>query len=117
MYRSTGYYMYIEVSDSSAPGSKAHLASPFITPSNSPRCMEFYFHMWGVNIDMLNVYLVAFGDSLPVDPHVTLFGDRGNQWLSAVVDILPEFSKTYRVILRNPIKALFNLLVFGSSLF
>ncbi|XP_072039248.1 MAM and LDL-receptor class A domain-containing protein 2-like [Amphiura filiformis] len=95
---SGGYYMYLECSDSyEDPGDVAHLASPYLNPTTEPPCMEFYYHMWGADVDMLNIYVVEFGSSMPIDPHLTLFGDRGNQWLQALVD-MPILAKPYRVI-------------------
>ncbi len=89
--------MYIECSDSvNGPGDVAQLGSPYLNPTTGHRCLEFYYHMWGTAIDMLNVYVVEFGSSMPIDPNLSLFGDKGNQWLQGSLD-MPMFSRSYRV--------------------
>ena len=89
--------MYLECSDTyDLPGDVAQLGTPYLTPTSQPRCLEFYTHMWGGDIDMLNIYVVAFGDTPSIDPQMTLYGDHGNQWFQALLDI-PVFSRPYQV--------------------
>lgn len=49
-----GYYMYTEVS-SQRSGDKAQLLSPRY-PKTSGKCLQFWYHMYGVDIGTLAVY-------------------------------------------------------------
>ncbi|XP_066300039.1 MAM and LDL-receptor class A domain-containing protein 2-like [Branchiostoma lanceolatum] len=76
----SGYYLYVETSSPRVPGDVARIAS-FIIDENPRDCyMRFYYHMLGIAIGNLNVYIMPIGgsDMRPVD---SIAGDQGDAWL------------------------------------
>lgn len=76
--------MYIEASNLK-PNAKARLISPRVQPQQTPRCLKFYYHMYGSHINTLNVYIES-GSNLG-SAVWTRKGTQGNQWLQASVVI------------------------------
>ena len=71
--------MYIETSAHSR-GSKARLISPAVTPNQQgQKCLKFWYHMYGQNVDSLNVY-IQFGLSIPSSAYWNKKGTQGNSW-------------------------------------
>lgn len=65
------------------PNAKAKIQSPlFSTPRSG--CMSLWYHMYGKNINQLNVYLQtgSVGTAL-----WSLSGNQGNEWLMANISI------------------------------
>ena len=60
-----GYYIYIETSSPRILGDKARIMSGPIA-ANSEYCLEFWYHMFGPDIDALNIYLSSAGTSTVV---------------------------------------------------
>ena len=75
---------------------RAQLATPYIGAHNEPRCMHFYYYMYGRNVDFLQVYYVPFGYTLSIDPQWIMSGNQGNKWEHGTLD-LPPTSDPYRV--------------------
>ena len=74
-----GYYMYIETSSPRQQGDNAKLNSPKLQFSGS-MCLKFYYHMYGANIETLNV--IIKGNNV-----FTASGNKGNKWLRAAIDV------------------------------
>jgi hypothetical protein len=75
-----GYYVFIETSAPRRRGDKAWLKSESLAgAANTPKCVSFWYHMYGINMGSLNVY-VATNGSLPGDLRWSLSGNQGNQW-------------------------------------
>ncbi|CAF4812080.1 unnamed protein product, partial [Rotaria socialis] len=53
----SGYYAYIETSFPRLPGERARLISALQFPSSTPRCLTFWYHMYGPDIGALNVFV------------------------------------------------------------
>ena len=70
--------MYIETSFVQR-GDNAKLNSPNLKFKGS-MCLEFYYHMYGADIETLNVNIN--GNNV-----FTASGDKGNKWLRAAVDV------------------------------
>ena len=73
-----GYYLYIETSSPRVRGDKATILTPYL---NGPQCMNFSYHMYGVDIGSLNIFAKnqrIFSKS----------GNQGNQWVSVQILIL-----------------------------
>ncbi|KAH3887689.1 hypothetical protein DPMN_011707 [Dreissena polymorpha] len=47
--------MYVESSSQRLPNSKARLVSA-IVPTQTAYCLQFYYHMYGPNVNALNIY-------------------------------------------------------------
>ncbi|CAM1320644.1 Uncharacterised protein g7537 [Pycnogonum litorale] len=81
-----GHYMYI---DSSQAGSNdynnlAHLVSPEMLPSDPPKCIQFWYMMFGTQVHSLNVYIREPGGSLSAVNKVWSEHDSvGDQWLTS----------------------------------
>jgi hypothetical protein len=50
-----GWYVFIETSSPRAPNDKARLESQPVADGR-PKCLTFWYHMFGPNINALNVY-------------------------------------------------------------
>ena len=81
-----GYYIYTEASAPRRPGDTARLVSPMYIPDQSGKdCLTFWYHMHGVNIGMLNVYLRQQNQQ-----DVNIWRQQGNQpdlWYYATVPL------------------------------
>ncbi|XP_072170527.1 thyroid hormone-induced protein B-like [Diadema setosum] len=80
-----GYYMYIETSPSYY-GQDARLISP-AQYRYGPQCLKFWYHMYGITINSLNVYKSASTTPRSNDVIFSLTGDSGNAWYEAQVSI------------------------------
>ncbi|XP_072170528.1 thyroid hormone-induced protein B-like [Diadema setosum] len=81
-----GYYMYIETSYPRSPGQDARLTSP-AQYRYGPQCLTFWYHMYGNTINSLNVYQSASITPSSYDLIFSLYGDRGNTWYEAQINI------------------------------
>lgn len=75
--------MYIETSGLK-PNYKARLISPRVQPQQGPRCLKFWYHMYGAHINRLNVYISNSNLGSPV---WTRSGTQGNKWFQGSVVI------------------------------
>ena len=80
-----GYYAFIETSSPRRPNDTARLESPSIPGRALPACLRFWYHMYGPEVNTLNVY-TKVGNQLgtPVWKHT---GTINNQWHFQAVDI------------------------------
>ncbi|XP_041467508.1 MAM and LDL-receptor class A domain-containing protein 1-like [Lytechinus variegatus] len=91
---SNGYYVYID-STSRTPGDRAQLAAPTQNPTGtgSPKCLVFWYHMYGAEVDRLNVYLRLFKSGVVEDDLIfTKYGSQGNQWIKAEKEITTNYN-------------------------
>lgn len=84
---SPGFFMYIEASWSTPRNSYARLTSPEVGAQRRSSCLEFWYHMYGVDVEELNVYIMASDGPLPSTPAWTQTGDHGDYWHRATVNI------------------------------
>lgn len=87
-----GYYVYIDASDQN-PGDKAQLAGPTQNPTGagSTKCLLFWYHMYGVQVNRLNVYLRRYRSKVTEDSIIfTQYGSQGNQWIKGEKEITTE---------------------------
>ena len=70
--------MYTEASSPRVRGDKARLMSPS-NAATSGSCLEFWYHMYGVDIGTLNIF-VKTGSTLPSRPIWAENGNQGNVW-------------------------------------
>ena len=79
-----GWYIYIETSSPRVQGDKARLISPLVTSSSNARCLEFWYHMYGADVNTLNVYTNTTSlESLVF----SVSGLQGNEWNKAQVNL------------------------------
>ncbi|GFN85250.1 MAM and LDL-receptor class a domain-containing protein 2-like [Plakobranchus ocellatus] len=72
------YYVYIEASTPQRPGDKAILMSASVLPTKTDMCLHFWYHMFGLHIETLNVYLVT--DRTNFTRIWTRSASQGNVW-------------------------------------
>ena len=83
----TGSYIFVETSSPVRTGDTARLESNVVPYSTSARCFKFYYHMYGVNVGDLRVYIKeSFGATLLWK----LNGNQGNVWNYATIQIQPR---------------------------
>ena len=80
-----GYYMHIETSFPRSRGDKARLISPVYTPVRGGQCFQFWYHMYGSDIDTLNVYIKT-GSNISI-PVWSRSGNRGDLWKISQVPV------------------------------
>lgn len=90
-----GYYIYIEASNNQA-NATARVVSPRIQSGAGPKCLQFWYHMYGAHINTLNVY-VQDGANLG-SPKWTRKGTQGNRWKlgSLVINATTGYNVSYR---------------------
>ncbi|XP_078483559.1 MAM and LDL-receptor class A domain-containing protein 1-like isoform X2 [Ciona intestinalis] len=89
-YGGTGYYMYVESSSPTKTGDVARLlSSKQDAGSLDPKCLVFYYHMYGSTMGTMNVY-IKYGSTLPTKPIWTNSGDAGNAWIYSAINFTPE---------------------------
>lgn len=89
-----GKYIYIETSAPRRRGDKARILSPQV-PGGSPLCFQFFYHMYGPHIGMLNVFV----KSVQLNGTQTVWTkslNQGNKWVFAQVTI-PQVYTNYQV--------------------
>ncbi|XP_070567019.1 MAM and LDL-receptor class A domain-containing protein 2-like [Ptychodera flava] len=93
----TGYYIYIETSTPNFEGDKALLVTEGL-PATGPsgNCFSFWYHMYGIDVESLDVYIKLVGQS----SRSLIYrreGSYGNEWRYAQRTIQSEFD--FRIIL------------------
>ena len=73
--------MYIETSAPRHNGDTARIVSPVVQPQATPRCLRFWYHMYGAHVNALNVYMMT--GSRRGAPVWTRKGTQGNVWKQA----------------------------------
>ena len=77
----SGHYMYIEASLPRRRGDKARLVSEYFPPTGfRGRCVKFAFHMYGVAMGTLNLYVKTGAGNQSETLIWSNSGDHGNIW-------------------------------------
>jgi len=92
---SEGHYIYIEASN--PPGSKALLISPIVLPSSQNCRFRFFYHMYGLNIGSLNVYIKNL---MGLKKVFTKTNELGDFWERVVLDLSGE-SLAYQLVVEG----------------
>ncbi|ESO97870.1 hypothetical protein LOTGIDRAFT_152977 [Lottia gigantea] len=89
-----GYYVFIETSNPRKFGDNAKLASKTISTFSTPKCLSFWYHMYGPHVNTLNVY-VKSGNAYGT-PVWTKKGTQGFKWKQSSIDIAANAS--YQIV-------------------
>lgn len=83
-----GRYIYLEASFA-RPGYKARLMSQKMaaTNANGGKCLTFYYHMYGPDINTLNVYVLVGNNNNGLKPFWSRKGSQGNKWIKGQVTL------------------------------
>ncbi|XP_041464543.1 MAM and LDL-receptor class A domain-containing protein 1-like [Lytechinus variegatus] len=93
-----GFYLFVGSSIYHDTEDVARIMSPIATASPSiSSCVEFWYHMWGRDVETLNVYIKPESMALPSTPVTKLTGDQGNYWHRRTFTV-PAGSGEYRVV-------------------
>lgn len=84
-HTAAGFYIYIETSSPRVSGEKARLESD-IAPPTPETCLEFWYHMYGDDIDALNVYAAVDGTGLGI-PIWSRVGTKDDAWYQGRVTV------------------------------
>ena len=95
-----GHYYYIN-SATEIPGRKAQLVSQLFpaTDPNQGRCLQFWRHMYGTGIGVLNVYIYIHERF--INKMVLIWsngGNEGNSWIQSQAPIFSKGSYQVRIL-------------------
>lgn len=90
-----GHYAFIETSSPRRPNDTARIESPQIAPKATAQCVRFWYHMYGPDVNTLNVYTkIGFNLGVPAWSHT---GTVNNQWHFQAVDITTSGGSAFKV--------------------
>ena len=89
--------MHIETSFPRSRGDKARLISPVYRPVRGGQCFQFWYHMYGSDIDTLNVYIKT-GSNISI-PVWSRSGNRGDLWKISQVPVTTTVNFNVGVII------------------
>ena len=92
LYFLIGHYVYMEASGQLLGQSAALLSVPMTTDSVGV-CMSWWYHMYGADIDRLNVYALRSGGSN--DLEWVRMGNQGNDWMQGHVYVTGDFTVSF----------------------
>ncbi|GAB1608584.1 hypothetical protein Ahia01_001142600 [Argonauta hians] len=93
----TGNYIYIEASNL-RNNEKVRLVSPLLTNNGNTRCFNFWYHMYGNNIEHLSVYIQ--GSDLRETLMWSLRGAQGRIWKNGRLPLITS-EKSFRIIIEG----------------
>ncbi|XP_077978860.1 MAM and LDL-receptor class A domain-containing protein 1-like [Glandiceps talaboti] len=95
----SGYYIYIETSSPRIEGDRAVLMTEGLPATDqNGNCFSFWYHMYGVDIEVLNIYVQVIGQS----GRTMIYrreGSYSNQWNYASMTIQSE--NDFKIILEG----------------
>ncbi|XP_033124021.1 MAM and LDL-receptor class A domain-containing protein 1-like isoform X2 [Anneissia japonica] len=91
---SQGFYMYIETSNPRNYNETARIWTPSY-PATNGTCVEWFYHMYGTTVNILNVYIVNTAGTVGI-PAWTESNDQGNIWRLGQIPV--ETNSTYKIV-------------------
>ena len=91
----SGHYAYIETLAPVSLNAAARIISPTVNIGSSGVCFQFFYHMYGTNINRLNIY--AKQNGALGKPILQKIGEQGNKWILGQI-YLEEISSVQYVI-------------------
>ncbi|XP_014681501.1 PREDICTED: MAM and LDL-receptor class A domain-containing protein 1-like [Priapulus caudatus] len=93
--------MYIEGSSPRRENDTARLHSPVYSADKTPACFEFWYHMFGLTIGTLSVYVKPETQSLTdIESSFVRNGDQGNQWFLGQIAI-PRLNDSFQIVIEG----------------
>lgn len=86
LFPSPGFFVFVTSNYRLKPTHKARLISPPMQPHTRTSCVVFWYHMYGRDVETLNIYVRSIDGTLG-NPKWTLSGDQGNYWHRQTFDI------------------------------
>jgi hypothetical protein len=102
-----GYYLYAK-SSILADSASARIISPPSKIKSNGGCLKFFYHMYGADVDKLNVYLREANSNDNGKPIWQKYGNRGDKWLFGHVYV----EDTYSAFEKN--ETIFNFVIEGT---
>lgn len=90
-----GHYLFIETSSPRRVNDTAQLLSPLVSPRANAQCIRFWYHMYGPDVNTLNVYTMINNRLGAVA--WTHTGTIDNQWHFQAVDLTTTGGTSFRV--------------------
>ncbi|KAH3887692.1 hypothetical protein DPMN_011710 [Dreissena polymorpha] len=87
--------MFIETSSPRQPNDTARLESPLVPPKGNAQCIRFWYHMYGPDINTLNVYTMI--NNVLSRPVWSRTGTVDNQWHFQAVDLTTTGGTVFKV--------------------
>ncbi|XP_071964948.1 MAM and LDL-receptor class A domain-containing protein 2-like [Antedon mediterranea] len=96
-----GHYAFVDTHDYNSINDTAVILTPVLhnSDTNSSKCLIFWYHMYGLHIETLDVFLLTMQDNLPGRKIWSKSGSRGNVWRAAEVELSEENS--FQVVFRS----------------
>lgn len=97
-----GHYIFIETSTPRRPNDTARIESPEVPPKATAQCVRFWYHMYGPDVNTLNVY-AKVGSTLGI-PVWSRTGTANNVWHFQAVDVTTTGGSVFKVSSSSPEK-------------
>ncbi|XP_033121814.1 MAM and LDL-receptor class A domain-containing protein 1-like [Anneissia japonica] len=96
-----GYYAFIDTNEQNGVNDTAIMLTPLIhnIGEDETKCLIFWYHMYGIHIQSLEVYVLSLAESLPGKLVWSKSGNRGNIWRAAEVEI--KGRSNFQVVFRS----------------
>lgn len=94
-YSALGHYIFIETSTPRRPNDTARIESPEVPPKATAQCVRFWYHMYGPDVNTLNVY-AKVGSKLGT-PVWSRTGTANNVWHFQAVDVTTTGGSVFKV--------------------
>ncbi|XP_033116790.1 MAM and LDL-receptor class A domain-containing protein 1-like [Anneissia japonica] len=96
-----GHYAFIDAHKRNSANDTAIMLTPLIhnIGEDETKCLIFWYHMYGIHIQSLQVYVLSLEESLPGKLVWSRLGNRGNIWRAAEVEI--KGRSNFQVVFRS----------------
>ncbi|CAF1276484.1 unnamed protein product [Adineta steineri] len=88
-----GWYIYMETSYPQKSNQRCRILSEEI---EGQRCIQFWYHMYGMDVDTLNIYIKINGQLNK--PVWTRSRNQGNLWLKGQYAVFPPANTKYQIV-------------------
>ncbi|XP_030832892.1 MAM and LDL-receptor class A domain-containing protein 1 [Strongylocentrotus purpuratus] len=96
-----GFFVFVTSNYRLKPTHKARLISPPMKAHTRTSCVVLWYHMYGRDVETLNVYVRSIDGTLG-NPKWTTSGDQGNYWHRHTLDIAANTAESELVFEASP---------------